>query len=528
MKVQLRFLSVFITLLVNVQLQAQEPAISWQNNLGGNGFDDAWELTQTTDGGYVAVGYSSSDISGDKTEAPIANFEYWVVKVDASGIKQWDRTLGGDGLDNAATVVATQDGGVLVGGISTSNASATKSEGNIGFRDYWVVKLDTNGVIVWDNTIGATQNDFLWSIVSTADGGALLAGSSRSPADNDKSDPQIGEYDYWIVKINAAGAVVWDNTIGGASFDELRAVKQTSDGGFILGGFSQSNISGDKTENSRGGNDYWVVKTDATGEVEWDKTLGGSSRDEAYTVVQTLDGGYVVGGFSNSNSSIDKTEDNLGQFDSWLVKLSDKGAIVWDNTYGGTFDDGVSSLIIESNGNLIAGNFSESNISGDKNENSNGGLDYWLVTLDSNNGTIINQSTIGGAVIDRLVDVVRDGESGYAMLGSSFSNISGDKNEDSQGSSDYWIVKLDSFLNTQEFEFGGLSLYPNPVHHVLNINLPQIESSSYIIYNILGQTVLQGDLALNNMINVTGLESGLYVIQINTNGNTVAKRFIKD
>ena len=145
----------------------------------------------------------------------------------------------------------------------------------------------------------------------------------------------MGSYDYWVVKLDTGGAIQWDNTIGGSGWDELWSVQQTSDGGYILGGGSDSPISGDKTENSQGLKDYWVVKLDTAGVIQWQNTIGGSADDALYSIQQTSDGGYVLGGWSISGISGDKTENNLGLGDYWVVKLGTGGAIQWDNTIGG-------------------------------------------------------------------------------------------------------------------------------------------------------------------------------------------------
>jgi hypothetical protein len=142
--------------------------------------------------------------------------------------------------------------------------------------------------------------DELYSVIQTIDGGYLLGGFSESSASGDKTENSQGGRDYWVVKLDGSGAVQWDNTIGGSSGDNLNSVIQTSDGGYLLGGESSSPASGDKTENSLGNDDYWVVKLDGSGAVEWDHTIGGSNSDQLNSVFQTIDGGYLLGGSSNS------------------------------------------------------------------------------------------------------------------------------------------------------------------------------------------------------------------------------------
>ncbi len=223
-------------------------------------------------------------------------------------------TLGGNLDDQFGAMYLTTDGGLIAGGYSKSNKSAQKTQDSKGDYDYWIVKLDSNHKIQWDKTIGGSSTDQLAALQQTADGGYILGGTSSSNISGDKTENTHGYYDndYWIVKLNAAGNIQWDKTIGGTNYDYLLDLRQTTDGGYILGGTSRSNISGDKTENSRGNDDYWIVKLDGSGNIQWDKTIGGSAYDNLYAIQQTTDGGYIAGGNSTSNISGEKTENSRG------------------------------------------------------------------------------------------------------------------------------------------------------------------------------------------------------------------------
>ena len=189
--------------------------------------------------------------------------------------------------------------------------------------------------IEWQNTIGGNYYDQLNSIQQTSDGGYILGGWSDSNISGDKTEDSQGNYDYWVVKLDAAGNIQWQNTIGGNSVDYLTSIQHTTDGGYILGGWSNSGVSGDKTENSQGANDYWVVKLDPIGYIQWQNTIGGGSYDYLTSIQQTTDGGYILGGMSQSDVSGDKTEICQGDFDYWVVKLDASGNIQWQNTIGG-------------------------------------------------------------------------------------------------------------------------------------------------------------------------------------------------
>jgi hypothetical protein len=267
---------------------------------------------------------SYSGISGDKTEQGNGNGDIWIVKTDSLGSILWQNSIGGSEGDGLFSIQQTSDGGYILGGISESNFSGDKSENNIGEDDYWIVKVDSFGNIQWQNTIGGSSEDVLNSIKQTVDGGFILGGWSISNISGDKTEDCIGGMDYWIIKTNSLGVIQWQNTIGGNNDDILQSVQQTVDGGFILLGYSSTNISGDKMENNNGIFDYWIVKTNSLGNIQWQKTIGGSQYDRGYCIKQTNSGEYILGGISDSNISGDKSENCLGYDDFWIIKLTDK------------------------------------------------------------------------------------------------------------------------------------------------------------------------------------------------------------
>jgi hypothetical protein len=434
-------------------VNAQE--IEWQNTIGGNSADFLRCTIQTSDGGYLLGGYSVSNISNDKTENSLGVGDYWIVKTDSIGNIQWQNTIGGSLEDHITSIQQTMDGGFILGGYSSSGISGDKTENCIGGEDYWIVKIDSIGNLQWQNTIGGSLRDFLFSVNQTADGGFILGGYSESNISGDKTEPSV-LFDYWIVKTDSLGNIQWQNTIGGNSQDYLYSVKQTTDGGYILGGFSISDISGDKTENVVGSNllnDYWVIKTDSIGNIQWQNTIGGYSSDFLYSVDQTTDGGYILGGNSNSGNLGDKTENCKGSDDMWIVKLDAQGLIQWQNTIGGDWIDKVCSIQQTSDNGYIFGGLSQSNFSGDKSEKNigyfnyfNGDSDYWIVKTDSS-GNIQWQNTIGADSIDIINTIQQSDDGGFILGGYSFSNSSGDKVENCLGYSDYWIVKLTDKFN---------------------------------------------------------------------------------
>ena len=354
--------------------------------MGGSESDFFTTMRSTSDGGLIAGGTSYSNKSFEKSADGRGNGDYWIVKTDKHGKIQWDKTIGGNDNDNLASVIQTSDGGYALIGTSTSNTSFEKSEDSRGSSDYWLVKLDSKGNIQWDKTIGGNGSEYIDNIVQTKDGGYILAGSSDSKISGEKSENSRGGFDYWVVKLDKTGKKIWDKTVGGSYDEWCSPLALTNDGGVIVGGFSYSNISGEKTENSRGGGDYWLVKLDGKGNMQWGKTIGGSADDYCHGLYQTPDGGYIIAGSSLSGISGEKTEYNRGGADYWAVKLDKNRNIQWDKTIGGSADDWCSNhglILTKSGGYMIVGG-SLSSASGDKSEYSRGGADYWVVNLAYN------------------------------------------------------------------------------------------------------------------------------------------------
>jgi hypothetical protein len=359
---------------------------------------------------------------------------------------EWQRTLGGTANDELRIIVNTSDGGFIAGGGSASGSSSTKSEASYGDYDYWVVKFDGAGNVEWENTIGGSGSDILNVIRETADNGFILGGTSFSGLSGEKTEAGIGSADYWILKLDNSGNIEWQNTIGGTGADDLLALNITDDGGYILGGHSSSPVSGDKTlapYGPSGNADYWILKLTASGVIEWQKVYGGNNVDVCYSANQTADGGYILGGHSLSGSNGIKTDSNVGLYDYWVIKTDGAGNIEWQNGLGGKGYDLSRALIETSDGGYLIGGYSNSGATGDKNEPLIGIYDYWVIKLSAT-GSIEWQNTIGGTSDEYLFSLMETSDGSFLLGGYSYSGIGGDKIETTEGSADFWIVKLDA------------------------------------------------------------------------------------
>jgi hypothetical protein len=507
-----------------------QPSIQTQKVIGANNYDELRSMYVTKDGGMIVLGQSYSNKSGEKTQNIRGENDYWIVKLDKHQRIEWDRTLGGIGSEIAKSVIQTTDGGYALVGESSSYTSVEKDEDGRGSSDLWFVKLDRYGNIQWNKTIGGNGTDLVDNVVQTNDGGYVLVGSSDSYRSFEKSEDSRGVFDFWVVKLDKKGNIQWDKTLGGYDYEFGSGVDLTSDGGIIVSGFSQSNMSGEKTENSRGGFDYWVVKLDMNGNKQWDKTIGGDGGDFCRGVKETADG-YLLSGNSNSNISGEKTENGRGGYDQWIVKIDKNGQVQKDKTIGGDGDDADSwNLEKTSDGGFIFGCGSTSNISGEKTENSRGLTDYWVIKLDAQLN-IEWDKTIGGDSWDGVFSVKEVEKNLYAVGGVSLSGVSGDKNEPSRGNGDYWIVWLSdknkvtkndvnenqsTFKSTQANEVAEkaiFAVYPNPARSTVNI---QLKGKAIItLTDQLGKTILTKQIENTGSISVSSLPKGIYYIKSN-------------
>lgn len=364
---------------------SEDGLVQWQKTIGGSGSDALNQLINDDENGYFLACTSSSNISGEKTENRRGLSDYWLIKIDNLGNIINQKTIGGDRNDVLTSIIKTNDG-LLLSGFSESIASGEKTEdrrGAVGDNDFWIVKMDFNYSIIWQRTIGGNQNDRLYNVIATSDGGFLLAGDSKSSISAEKTETNFGDYDIWIVKVNSQGIIEWQKTLGGSQTEVFGDILQTDDGGFLVGCYSNSSISGNKTENTKGLNDYWVIKLSESGTIEWQKVIGGNDQDNLTSLTKNAQG-YVLGGSSKSNFSGDKNSFSRGLEDFWVVMIDFDGNIIGQKTIGGELYDGIENMLVDDNGSIFLGGNSLSSIVGEKTEVNRGGSDYWVMLLESN------------------------------------------------------------------------------------------------------------------------------------------------
>lgn len=409
-------------------------AIQWQKNLGGSRNDEVNSAQKTSDGGFIIAG-SSSSIDGDVTGNRSLNYDIWVIKTDASGTIQWQKTYGGTNSDTAASIKTTSDGGYIVTGTTFSaNGDVTGYKGN---GDIWIIKINATGGIQWQKTLGGTKTDMAVSIEQYPDGSYILLGSTNS---NDGDVTQNSEeFDYWLLKINNLGSVIWQKTYSSndlCSKDDLACnLILTSDGSILISG--NGNLGRGALSGIMCSQEIYLLKINSSGMLQWQKTFGGKDTDVVSKTISTLDGGLLIGGLSNSTDG--DVKENKGDVDMWLIKTTGDGTVSWEKSIGGTKWDKINSLQATLDGGyIIIGETTSSN--GDF-KSGKGLIDLVIVKLTAI-GTMEWTKTIGGSGAEKGIEILQTNDDSYVVFGNS-NSTNGDITNNN-GNSDIIISKLKS------------------------------------------------------------------------------------
>lgn len=410
---------------------SQSPSLQWQKSLGGTATDEARSVYQTSDGGSIIAGNSNS-IDGDVT-GNHGSYDYWVVKVDAAGTVQWKNSYGGSASDKGYAVIQLSNGGYLIVG----NASSTDGDvtGNHGSSDYWIVRVNSAGAILWQKSYGGTSTDIARGAIQGLDGNLFVIGYSRSINGN-VTNPH-GGYDFWLTKLDTSGNLLWQKTYGGTKDELAYTVKQAADSSLLIVGYTLSDDGDVAGLNHSTKNDIWVVKTDKAGTLLWQKTLGGNSDDYSNSFIQTSDKGYLIVGYTGSYDG--DVYGNFGQDDLWVIKLDSAGTTEWQKTYGGTDNDRANYAAETNDGGFVITGHSESNDI-DLSQNY-GNKDFWLLKLNAS-GTLEWKKSLGGNLEDNSYSVAQSSDGGIIAVG-----ISASTTNDvtlNHGGNDFWIVKISS------------------------------------------------------------------------------------
>ena len=367
-----------------------ETDVVFERTFGGSSRDYVQSVQQTPDGGYIIAGSTYSFSLNAQADA-------WLIKTDTNGNQLWDKLFGGWRDDTFYSIQQTADEGYIIAGMTSSYNTKQNF-------DAWLVKTDADGNQVWYKIFGGDDRDWARSVHLTTDGGYIVVGETYSYG--------AGIQDAWLIKTDAGGNRVWDKTFGGEGWHYAPSVLQTVDGDYVIAGSTQDSIAVSP--------DAWLIKTDADGNLIWDKTFGGGGHDRFNSIMQTADGGYIIAGNTESYGA--------GEWwDAWLIKTDADGNQVWDKTFGGVQSDGARSVQLTADGGYI--------IAGRTESYGAGGSDAWLIKTDAG-GNRIWDKTFGGESWDYATSALQTVDGSYIMAGVTHSSGAGEE--------DAWLIKIDT------------------------------------------------------------------------------------
>jgi hypothetical protein len=324
----------------------KEQNLEWSKTYGGSDDDRGRDIIQTNDNGFLLTGFSRSSDGDVSTNN--GNYDFWTLRLDASGIILWEKSFGFLGSDQGYTITKTSDNGFLLGG--SIDVSASGGQGNSKSQhaggDFWLIKIDENGTKLWSRYYGGLFTDSLYDIVETDTGDFMLVGSSDS-SDTDISN-NIGDYDFWVIKVDKNGTKIWEKSFGGTQPDESFSIVKTNDNHFLIVGNSRS-LDVNVSENL-GSSDIWLIKINEAGELLWEKSFGGSNFETAKNISKSNQGFYITGSSRSADFDVIKNEGNK---DIWIVKLDENGTLVWSKSIGGTNLDEANSILETANNGIV-------------------------------------------------------------------------------------------------------------------------------------------------------------------------------
>ena len=523
--------------LILLTAYPQQVQIEWQQCYGGSDMDTGEDVIVLSNGHIVVLATTLSN-DGD-VGSNHGNYDFWLFETDEFGNLLWKKTFGGSEWDDAISLNLAPDGGYLLFGETFSNNGDVS--GNHGGLDYWLVKTDNMGNLLWQRCLGSSMNNLAEDMDIDEEGNIYVMGLSLGVG-GDVSQNN-GFYDYWFVKLNPNGEIIWDKNLGGTYTDNGLCITSTVDGGVIVGGIIDD-TDGDITCNMVLWNKTaWVIKLDSLNNIQWQQCYGGTYTESVVEIKTTLDGGYILLGLTNSNdgdvSGFHGYPGEVNIYDIWVVKVDSMGAIEWQRCLGGTKDESPSFIKITPEGNYLIGGFTYSNdgdVSG--NHSYSGGIDHWVVKLNPS-GEIIWQQCFGGSPDDLLLGGYVISESEYVLVGNRRNpSISGNIDCIAIGGfGDYDLVMykiLDTTVGISTIEEDKLPLkvYPNPATNsaTFSYSLPAgTHQGSIEMRNTTGQLV--ASTRLNEakgewVLQLNNIPPGLYIYTLSTQQKTTTGKLV--
>lgn len=501
-------------LCITGALHAQE--VLWQKDIKSSTQDFLSQVTPTVDLQYLITG-SSIQAQKLSTENKQNNgYDFHLVKLNQQGEEVWEKYFSGKNHDYLSASLSTQDGGFLLAGTSYSGKGLDKKDDSKGGSDMWLIRINEFGDELWQKTIGTTSDEEARAVIQTTDQGFFVAGNIQN------SKQGYGSKDVLITKLDKNGKELFQLILGGKGLDEVEKMIPTRDGGVLLGIYSRSNESGSKKSENYGEGDYWIIKLNKDGKVEWEKNFGGSGDDHVRTMAMTTSG-FIIGGESRSARSGNKTVGIEEGTDLWLISLNERGEEIWQKSYNlGNRDVLMGMHVIlghnerEKNKDLTKGVLlggytqAEGRIETDDET-------FWMLYVDENGNEQWRKHVKGESRKreERLSDIRLNRDGSIILAGTSAEEL---------GKENWKIVKLGDQQVDQLIEKQDIKIYPNPVSDYAYVEIGfDFKEADIVMYDMSGRQ-LQSLKTKNKVtkIHTQSLIQGAYLITIKTDTNKTA------
>jgi len=485
----LLFLSIF-------KVNAQQNGILFQRLLGGSSQDGLNSYLLTPDGGFIIAGFTGST-DGDIQQAPLGDFDVSITKLNATGAVEWQKSYGGTSSDQNARVKATADGGYVISALSISDDGMLT--GNYGTYDFWVFKIDSIGTLLWQKNFGGSDSDEPQQVMESSDGSIIVVG--RTFSNDFDVTGNHGLADTWILKLDAAGNVIWKSVYGSSGGEMGFDVVETSDGNFVV--YGSAGAADGEVSSIIGLADLWLFKINSTnGTIIWEHTYGGTNYEVPQKMIQTADGGFALSGQTFS-SDFNFIGTNYGNGDAFILKADSTGVFQWAQTFGGSGSDLGKGLTQLSDGTFVYGISTQSN-NGDMAGN-HGSWDAWIINTDSS-GAILWRRVIGGSDADLVEYVVDAGNNEFWIFGNT-SSINGDVPAVlNHGSSEGWMLKMKPVNSVFGYVFADFNN-----NQIREVSEPLISNTLVTTSNVNGN---YSSLTASNGVYVNYADTGTFLTEV--------------
>ncbi|RLJ30674.1 putative secreted protein (Por secretion system target) [Chryseobacterium sp. 7] len=516
-------------------ISGQETEVIWQRDIKSSTQDFLSQVTTTIDGQYLITGSSirsnpstGSGLSGQKQNN---GYDFHLIKLDQQGNETWEKYFSGQNHDYLSAAVTTQDGGFLLAGTSYSGKGLDKKDDSKGGSDIWLIRLNEFGDELWQKTLGTSSDEEARAVIQTTDLGFFVAGNRQNISGG------FGSKDIMLTKLDKNGNVLSEILIGGCGLDGAEKLIPTMDGGALLGIYSKSGVCklkasapvpssvssyAKKTENY-GEGDFWIVKLDKTGKIEWEKNFGGKGDDHLRTMALTSNG-FIIGGESRSERSGNKTVGTTEGTDLWLIALNERGEEQWQKSYNFGNRDVLMGMNVlhsaddKSTKGILLGGYTPSEGRAEKDDNT-----FWLLYTDQLGNEVWRKHIPGESrqKEERLSDLKLNRDGSIILAGTSAEEI---------GKENWKIVKLGDKQVGDLIEKYDIKIYPNPVSDYTYVEIGSpFKDAEILLYDMSGRQ-LQNLSTKNKVtkINTQALIQGAYLVTIKTDtGKTANAKLIK-